>query len=88
MGAGVQGWAAVLVPAGAEPMCPCSEWQQVSRAAGWSGSGPGSDLMSGQRKAGGRRRRRATSKSGLFIHMKGIPISGGQSVFFHRREMN
>lgn len=48
----------------------------------------GSDLMSGQRKAGGRRRRRATGKSGLFIHTRGAPISAGQSVFFHRREMN
>lgn len=88
MGAGVQWWAAALVPAGAKPMCPFSEQQKVPKAAGQGSSSPGSDPMGGQRKAGGRRRRRATGKSGLFIHTRGVAISAGQSVLFHRREMN
>lgn len=88
MGAGMQWWAAALDPAGAKAMCPCSGQQQVPRAAGRSSSSPRSDGMSGERKAGRRRRRRATGKSGLFIHTRGVPLSAGQSVFFHRREMN
>lgn len=85
---GRDGSRGAVVPAGAKAMCPCSGRQQVPRAAGQSGSGPGSDGMSGERKAVRRRRRRATGKSGLFIHTRGVPFSSGQSVFFHRREMN
>lgn len=87
MGAGI--WVGAVSPFLWEPsQCALAwSWQQVPRSAGRSGSDPRNDPVSGQWEAGGRRRR-AAGKSGLFIHTRGIPISAGQSVFFHRREMN